>query len=298
MLLGKKTLEKLRIIINGDGKGKDYRSGPQLVEFFNNLGFNDIYGHGFPSRWYYTDACLERINGTPELDKCIKNTFAVINYIGRIAELDNLIAEFNQYLAFDKWAVVRDNDEIKFKKLDRVIIDEPVSVDSKLESDEEKFLKLIFDVDIDGLGLDINVCEVIKKRLNETENCINNNAPLAAIFLIGSMMEGILLGTALLYPKIFNQAKSAPKDKSNTKIKKFYDWTLNDFINTASEVGILKQDVKKFSHVVRDFRNYIHPYQQMTENFEPNKQTALICFQVLKAAIFEICEYRNKGGQQ
>lgn len=298
MLLGKKTLEKLRIIINGDGKGKDYRSGPQLVEFFNNLGFNDVYGQGFPSRWYYTDTCLERINGTPELDKCIKNTFAVINYIGRIAELDDLIAEFNQYLTFDKWAVIRDNDEIKFKKLDRVIIDESVAVDSKLESDEEKFLKLIFDVDIDSLGLDINVCEVIKKRLDETENCINNNAPLAAVFLIGSMMEGILLGTALLYPKIFNQAKSAPKDNSNTKIKKFYDWSLNDFINAASEVGILKQDVKKFSHVVRDFRNYIHPYQQMTENFAPNKQTALICFQVLKAAIFEICEYRIKGGQQ
>lgn len=294
MLLGKKTLEKLRIIINGDGKRKDYRSGPQLVEFFNKLGFNDVYGQGFPSRWYYTDTCLEKINGTPELDKCIKNTFAVINYIGRIAELDALIADFNQYLAFDKWSVIRDNDEITFKRIDKIIIDEPTKNDNN-DNDEKIFLSNTFEIDIDKLGIDVNVSQVLKARLKETESCINNNVALASIFLIGSMMEGILLGTASLYPKMFNQAKSAPKD-NNGKTKKFYEWTLNDFINTAAEIGILKQDVKKFSHVVRDFRNYIHPYQQMTENFEPNKQTALICFQVLKAAIFEICEYRIKGG--
>ena len=43
MRLGKKTLEELRKIINGDGTS-DYRSGPQLVTFFNGLGFNDSYG--------------------------------------------------------------------------------------------------------------------------------------------------------------------------------------------------------------------------------------------------------------
>lgn len=298
MLLGKKTLEKLRIIINGDGKGKDYRSGPQLVEFFNDLGFNDVYGQGFPSRWYYTDICLEKINGTPELDKCIKNTFAVINYIGRIAELDTLIADFNQYLAFDKWAIIRDNNEIKFKKLDRVIIDEPVAVDSKLESDEEKFLKLTFDVDVDSLGLDINVGEIIKKRLDEAEICINNNAPLAAIFLIGSMLEGILLGIASSYPKLFNEARLAPKSKDNGKVKEFHNWTLNDFIDVSCELGIIQLDVKKHAHAVREFRNYIHPYRQMLEKFNPTKQSALISFQVLKAAIFEIGEYRKNGGQQ
>lgn len=293
MLLGKKTLEKLRIIINGDGT-QDYRTGAQLVKFFNEVGFNDVYKPGFPSRWQYTDLCLEKINGTPELDKCIKNTFAVINYIGRISELDALIADFNQYLAFDKWIVIRDNNEITFKRLDKIIIDETTK-NNNVDNEEKIFLSNTFDIDIDKLGIDANVSQVLKARLKETETCINNDVALASIFLIGSMLEGILLGTASLYPKMFNQAKSAPKD-NNGKIKKFYDWTLNDFINTASEIGILKQDVKKFSHVVRDFRNYIHPYQQMVENFEPNKQTALICFQVLKAAIFEICEYRIKGG--
>ena len=31
-------------------------------------------------------------------------------------------------------------------------------------------------------------------------------------------------------------------------------------IDVGCEVGVLKLDIKKFSHGLRDFRNYIHPY--------------------------------------
>jgi hypothetical protein len=48
--------------------------------------------------------------------------FAVIDFIGNFGELDQLIEKFNQYMAFDKWQVVRDNDTITFKRLDKVII--------------------------------------------------------------------------------------------------------------------------------------------------------------------------------
>lgn len=295
MQLNTKTLEKLRIIINGDGT-TDYRSGPKLVDFFNALGFNDIYGQGFPSRWAYTDERLKAINGTPELDKCIKNTFAVFNYIGRIAELDTLLADFNQYMAFDKWSVVRDNDTITFKKLDKVVVENGKGNPAEIKEDE--FLKMTFDVNVDSIGLGSNVNEIIKLRLKEVEACIGNEASLASLILIGSIMEGMLLGTALIYPQQFNQAPSAPKEKDTGKVRKFPDWTLNNFIDVASEVGLLKHDVKKFSHVVRDFRNYIHPYEQMSSRFFPDKQTALICFQVLKAAISQIGVFRKnqQGG--
>lgn len=116
MYLCKKTLEKLRNIINGDSTD-DYKSGPMLVAFFNELGLNNFYGKGFPSRWFFTDEQLNKINGSAKLDECIKSIFAVNNYIGRIGYLDKLIAEFNQYLAFDKWAW--DIIGIQRKKLDK-----------------------------------------------------------------------------------------------------------------------------------------------------------------------------------
>lgn len=289
MRLSQKSLEQLRIIINGDNT-PDYRSGPMLVDFFNQFGFNDIYGQGFPSRWCYTDEKLKAINGTPQLDECLKATFAVVNYIDRIPYLDSMIATFNKYLAFDKWFVVRENDQITFKKLDRVVIDDGEK--NTAENRESTFLGQTFEANVEAMGLDAGVTGIIKARLIEAENCVNSDAPLASVIMIGSVMEGILLGTAAMYPKLFNQAKAAPKEKDNSKVKKLNDWTLNNFIDVAAELGILKPDVKEFSHVLRNFRNYIHPYQQMVSLFSPDKHTALICIQVLKAAIYQIGKFR------
>ena len=295
MQLCKRTLEELRNIINGDGT-PDYRKGYQLVDFFNDLGFRDTYGQGFPSRRMYTDEKLRVINGTPQLDMCIKKTFAVVDYVGRIDQLDALIADFNQYLAFDKWEVVRDNDAISFKRHDKVIVE---SQRKESVTTEDEFLKRTFDVDINQLGLDPSINDIISMRLKEAESCVKGAAPLSSVIMIGSILEGILLGIASSYPKQFNQAQCAPKDDTKC-VRKFPDWTLNNFIDAASEIGFLKQDVKKFSHVVRDFRNYIHPYSQMASRFTPDKQTALICLQVLKAAICQIGDYRKQlqGGQK
>lgn len=289
MNINKKALDILCDLIIGDGTA-DYRGGRQLVEFFNELGFDDRYGQGFPSRRNYALDRLTRINGTPELDKCIEMTFSVVDHIERIEELDESIKLFNKYLAFDKWQVVRDNDVITFKRLNKVVIEQPKS--DNTVSEEDIFLKQTFNVNVGLLGLDPLVTEIIKQRLLEVEKCVKRDAPLSAVFMIGSIMEGILLGTATSFPREFNQAPCSPKNSDGT-VKRFPDWTLNNFIDVSAEIGILKRDVKKFSHVVRDFRNYIHPYSQMVTGFSPDKQTALICFQVLKAAIYQISEYRK-----
>lgn len=290
MELSDTTLKELRRIINGDGT-PDYKKGHQLVAFFNNLGFHDTYGRGFPPRWEYTDEKLKAINGTPKIDECIQDAFAVIHYIGRIDELDLIIARFNQYLVFDKWKVIRNNDIITFKKLDKVIIEKPNKAESITKND---FLSNNFEIDINLLKLDSSLTEIIKMRMGEIEKCVKYNAPLSSVIMIGSMLEGVLLGIASSNPQLFNQAKSAPKDDEG-KVRKFQDWTLNNFINVAFEVGLIKRDVKKFSYIVRDFRNYIHPYSQLKSEFNPDKDTALICFQVLEAAISQIGEYcKNK----
>lgn len=288
MKLSSKTLEKLREIINGDNS-PDYRSGSKLVEFFNELGFTDSYGHGFPSRWFYTDEKLQKINGTPELDQCIKNVFAVINYIDRIEFLDSLIAEFNKYLAFDKWRVLRENDIISIKRLEKVIIEDS---DSKSLNKEDEFLKKYFAIDINKLKLDSSISNIIQERLKEIEICVSHGSFLAAILLTGSVLEAILLNIATSNPELFNKAVSAPKD--NGKVRKFHDWTLSNYIDVASEIQILKDDVKQFSFVLRNFRNYIHPYQQVKSQFFPDKHTSLICFQVLKAAMYQIGEFNKK----
>jgi hypothetical protein len=287
MLLQQKTLEKLRLLINEE---TEYRKGPALVSFFNGLGFNDTYAQGFPSRWIYTDEKLSKINGTPELDKCIKKVFTPVNFIGRFAELDKFILDFNQYLAFDGWQVVRNEKEITFAKAGKI------NFETKVEIKEDDFLgKEFSEISLDKLGLDGVITDTLNIRFEEIKKCLRVKAPMSVIFLSGSSLEGILLGIASKHPKEFNQSKSSPKDKDG-KVKPHHEWTLSNFIDTAHEVGLLKEDVKKFSHSLRDFRNYIHPYEQVSSRFNPDEHTAKICWQVLKAAIHQLTN--NKPNAQ
>lgn len=152
---------------------------------------------------------------------------------------------------------------------------------------EQEFLHRQYqNISIKKLSIDPTLIPVLESRLAEAQHCLAS-APLATIFLCGSILEGILLGVALQRPKEFNQASNSPKDKDN-KVKQFHEWSLAQFIDVAHGLGALKLDVKKFSHELRDFRNYIHPYQQLASRFSPDKHTAEICLQVLKAAIADL----------
>ena len=285
MILNPKSLEKLRLLINEE---TEYRSGPQLVRFFNNLGFNDSYGQGFPSRWMFTDERLERINGSPELDRCIRVALEPANFIDRLVELDNCISEFNKFLAFDKWKIIRKGAEIEFKKLEKVEIEEPSQTDRS--TTEDQFLSREFSkISIKKIGLDGMVSAILEERIKEIERCYSSGAYLSVILIAGSTLEGILLGLAIKHPRQFNTAGSSPKDGSG-KVRQFQDWSLSAFIDVSYELRLVQHDIQKFSHTPRDFRNYIHPFQQMSTGFSPREHTAKICLQVLKAAIYEIGE--------
>ena len=282
MKLQPKTIEALRILIN---ETTQYRSGPQLISFFNNLGFKDQYVSGFPSRWVYTEENLKKINGSTKIDECIKSLFSPVNYIGRFGDLDGFILDFNKYLYFDGYKIDRQGKTIIIK----TISDQEEYPEETKETSEDEFVNKEFkEISIDKLGLDGVVTDVLKQRLEEVRICLNAKAPLATIFLCGSSLEGILLGVASKTPKDFNSSSCSPKDKKSGKVLPFFDWSLANFIDVACSLKLLGEDVKKFSHALRDFRNYIHPYQQMSSGFNPDEHTAKICWQVLQTAIYQL----------
>lgn len=78
-----------------------------------------------------------------------------------------------------------------------------------------------------------------------------------------------------------------PKYKDG-KTKQLHDWTLGDLIDVASDMNAIGLDVKKFSHALRDFRNYIHPLEQKKHGFRPDQHTVAICWHVFKAAFSQL----------
>ncbi|GBQ10875.1 hypothetical protein CFR78_08000 [Komagataeibacter rhaeticus] len=163
---------------------------------------------------------------------------------------------------------------------------------AKTMSAEEAFLQNEFSIpSLQKLPVEATVVPIIENRLKEAQATMSAKAYLSTIFLCGSVLEAVLLGAAQKEPARFNRSSASPKSPDG-KPKLFHDWTLSQLIDVSCEIGLLKPDVQKFSHGLRDFRNYIHPYAQMLSRFSPDKHTATLCFQTLKAALASVAGER------
>jgi hypothetical protein len=157
----------------------------------------------------------------------------------------------------------------------------------------ESFLEKEFSIpNLHKLPIESQVAIIVEARLTEARLALKAGANLSVIFLCGSVLEAVLLGAAQRDPQKFNQSSVSPKDR-NGSVKPFHSWSLAELIDAACDVQFLQPDVKKFSHGLRDFRNYIHPYQQMISGFSPDEHTAKLCFQVLKAALASVAGERK-----
>lgn len=192
----------------------------------------------------------------------------------------------------DKWAFGEEKNEKnlgnnKIYNKCREIVNRLHGKAVKAETKNDFLSKDFGDVHFDRVKIEGSLIPILEERLLEAKKALEADAPLSVIFMCGSILEGLLLGVAQSNPKAFNQCEISPKNGDN-KVKSFNDWSLNQFKDVACNLGYLNIDVQKFSHALRDFRNYIHPYQQMQSGFAPDKETAKICLQVLRAAVVSL----------
>lgn len=137
MKVSRKTINFLTDMITGKDGGDDsfseYKTGPQLVRFFNDLGFDDSYGQGFPSRWSYAEERLLQLDGENKTKKVIQSYLAPINFIEKENLLDDLTTKINQYLEFDGYKIKIESKTVKVISLDtgQIIVDKTPKIDNK-----------------------------------------------------------------------------------------------------------------------------------------------------------------------
>ncbi len=63
---------------------------------------------------------------------------------------------------------------------------------------------------------------------------------------------------------------------------------LAEMIDVAHDLGWIDLDVKKYSHALREFRNFIHPHQQMLQQSYPDEDTCQISWLVVQATVNDL----------
>lgn len=283
------TLDSIADFICGDDADRFpiYRSSMFLTRFFQEIGIH-VQHDGTTRKWWV----LDRLNELPSSGQ-EKVVLRLVNprlYKGVQADLALAVASMKSILAMDGFSIAFDKNIPHLTDSDALAVDfNDLVTPSEAAKDESGFLNQQFpdQLNLDELQLDPVITPILQARVDEAQACPRDKVALGSIFLLGSTLEGILLGFALKDQKPFMTAPSAPKLKDGS-VKKIHDWKLAELIDVACQINLLNLDVKKFSHELRDFRNYIHPYHQMSQGFSPDQHTVDICWQVFKAAFFQL----------
>ena len=283
------TLEELADFICGDDDARfpKYRTGSDLTRFFQSVNIDAQHDGTTRRRWVLE--VLRQLSPT-EAERVRLRLVELREYRGVQASLGLAARSMNQILALESMAVTFVGTRPTLTDGAQVVIDENELLKTPPPApDEATFLRQQFadEVVITDLKLDPDITAILQSRVDEAQACTRGKAPLATIFLLGSTLEGILLGVATTDLPGFMKAKAAPKDKTGT-VHKIYDWKLVSLIDVSCELGLVGLDVKKFSHELRDFRNYIHPFHQRAQGFTPTEHTADICWQVFRAAFAQL----------
>jgi len=118
-------------------------------------------------------------------------------------------------------------------------------------------------VDLGALVPNADMQKIIYLRWEETERCLDV-APLACVVMMGALLEALLLARV---NKLDDKAaifklKSTPLDKSGKPIS-LSDWTLQNYIGVAHEMGWIRKSAKDVSVTMMEYRNLIHPEKQL-----------------------------------
>ena len=242
------TLEALAELICGDDEETAplYRTSIQLTRFFESAGLPQFV-HDEESRKWWTLGALQECTRS-ELKRVISRLASPKEYRGDAADTRKAITILNRVLQLEGLRVDLKNGQ-------PIIVSIPVDFDLG-EAAEEKELEPLPPPDFLALGLGMGVGELLALRWREAQICVDNEAYLSATIVMGSLLEGLLLGVLMSRPAIANRSATAPKDPTG-KVKRFVDWTLSQMIDVAHSVGWVDLDVKRFSHALREFRNLV-----------------------------------------
>jgi hypothetical protein len=107
--------------------------------------------------------------------------------------------------------------------------------------------------------------QILTRRWNECVTCLGAGAPMAATVMMGGLLESLFLARINRernQAPIFT-ATAAPKDR-HANPRPLRDWGLADYIAVAHELGWISRAANDVSDMLRDYRNYIHPQKELS----------------------------------
>lgn len=264
-VLDNRTVDRLARLICDVG-GAYERRPRELVKFVKAAGWEVTYEGGARIPWLIEtiqrhnddseaiEALLRRVVDPREYDEGMVAAQLFVTLLNDIVSADGLeVGHVGQ-----RAVVRRVDDPTDQNALDRVA--------TQLASPELR-------ATVRGLISDSAVADVLIARLDEVEAARRAGAYLLAVIGTGSFIEGLLDDVLRLRDK---------EARSQTST------TLHWLLKRTHDRGWIQHDALTFSGYVREYRNFVHPREQLAHQFSPDADTVLLCWQPVLAMINDL----------
>jgi len=144
--------------------------------------------------------------------------------------------------------------------------------------------------DFSPLAGNQEIRNILTRRWHECRKCVNAEAHLAAIVMMGGLLEALFVARANKMPvkdPLIN-AMSAPKDKSTGKTLNYQEWMLDSYIKVAHELKWITESAKDIADILKEYRNYVHPEKERRHGVVLALNDSSMFWQVTKALVRQL----------
>lgn len=261
-VLDPRTVDRLAELIC-DRDGPHERSVRQLSQFLSNAGWTVDYAGGGREPWLaetirqhnddaqMIESLLRRMIDPREYDEGLQAAQQVLSHLNPLLVADGIQLDLDGHRPVLRGA--NDGPDLSH-------------VADRLAGPELRTL-------VRELVSNAAMAEILIQRLDEVEACRGSGAYLMAVVGTGSFIEGLL-----------HDALWRRDSEFRTRINP----SLAELLQRAKAKGWIDKDAYQFSELVRDYRNFVHPREQLDLAFSPDNDTVLMCWQPVLAIMNDL----------
>lgn len=276
--LDPKTLTRVATLIC-DIDGPFERHGYELEQLLRDAGWSDPpeYDGSSRVRWL-TEALADRAKDHGDITRLLCRICDPLEHDGGMPVAEAFRTELNRILEPERLVVSYVGGRPVLGELtddpDQPMFSAPEGLENRLRA----------------LLTDPRVVTLLVDRVEQSRRAQASCAHLLALFGIGSFVEGLLLSVLMeRYPELVAtgfRGRDGRKINANRA-------GLGLLIDTAHDKGLIQFDAKSFMDPVRNFRDFIHPRQQLEHDFLPDQDTVALCWGPVHAVLNDLEEHHT-----
>lgn len=127
--------------------------------------------------------------------------------------------------------------------------------------------------------------DILARRWHECARCVKADAHLAAIVMMGGLLEALFVARAnrMTDKSPLTTATNAPKDKATGKTTNYQEWMLDSYIKVGRELNWITESAKDVADKLKEYRNFVHPAKELRYGITLGFNDSSMFWQVTKA---------------